>query len=1029
MANREIMTPGTTLIDAKYLPAGVVAPTLTDVLTSGNSAGNIDINAFGSTVRSSALQTESLGLNDASLAPAMLVNANLELSDAINRYIIVGDPETGQASIQADTAQASITFSIASANKGHLLYNDATSTLTLSTHSLGGNIVIAPDSGETVIQGNLDVSGNSITCDTLNYTTLNPPISGGGATGATGATGSPGLAGANGVGAFFYSTYESVGEIPGAGEFTLPPFEGGSQIVIDITGGGSDPGIAAYLQYLALSPTSITLYCPTTQATITYAIAAPYEAGGSNPYWYIPIIDSVITPPPFTNGDRIIFFATDASPLGSQGSVGPTGANGDVGATGATGDAGPTGATGATGDAGPTGATGLSGPVGSSGIGAFVSATYQGNYDDITLVPGGFATGDNGDGGYFMIFGNTSALSAYMNYIISIGGSSHHLVLFDVSTSSYTDIPFYTIYTPQYSAITDAWTVYYTPPFSMAVSIGNMCNFFLEGQSPYGATGATGSSGADGATGATGDAGPTGASGSTGSAGYVGYGVFNYNDDILPMADTDWGFLGFDLAIGNDVAQQTFLSSIIDLLQSGLSVLLTAHQGMSTGSFFLSSYVNNGGYYTFPLLATIQPFWANGDPTTFYAYPAPTAGPTGADGATGATGDIGPTGATGDIGPTGATGPFSQALANKLLIDTVVDPAGGVIDVPWSSGQPPNIYVPYAVGTLNTTLAPTNPLTTGTGWRFNKTYNAESVSTAGTTLVSGNTYTIISVGNPVLNWVAMGASAATVGTQFTYNGVAPSGGTTTVGTAYASTKISWYALNALYGLSLPTAIVPSVAIKKKNLHNAWFLVKMNSDLALQGSLAIQIETYAYQYGSNTTNDYTGRWAYSFPLQQGVGFNAQSTTNITTGAGLLNPRLRAGFTYLLYAGDISPAILPSNGLTYAQGGAGLFAPSQVGTENTLRDPYNLYTTYPHFGMTANTYVANATQPTYGGSNPYTDQGDVEVASIYLNTSSTSPPSGVGQTTMDFNVMAFGYSGFVESAGTEQTFSYTTSFAPS
>jgi hypothetical protein len=236
--------------------------------------------------------------------------------------------------------------------------------------------------------------------------------------------------------------------------------------------------------------------------------------------------------------------------------------------------------------------------------------------------------------------------------------------------------------------------------------------------------------------------------------------------------------------------------------------------------------------------------------------------------------------------------------------------------------------------------------------------------------------------------------------------------------------MSWYALNALFFASLPTAIVPSIARKKKNLRSAWFLVKMNADLALQGSLAIQIETYAYQFGGNTTNDYTGRWAYSMPLQQSVGFNAQTTTNITTGAGLLFPRLRAGFTYLLYAGDTSPAYLPLQAAgSYMVGGSGLFAPSQISTENTLRDPYNLYTNYPHFGLTATAYTPNATQPAYGGSNPYTDQGDVEVASIYLNSSSTSPPVGVGQTSMDYNVMAFGYSGLVEGGG-EQTFSYTT-----
>jgi hypothetical protein len=263
------------------------------------------------------------------------------------------------------------------------------------------------------------------------------------------------------------------------------------------------------------------------------------------------------------------------------------------------------------------------------------------------------------------------------------------------------------------------------------------------------------------------------------------------------------------------------------------------------------------------------------------------------------------------------------------------------------------------------------------------------------------------------------------GTQFLYNGTAPVGGTTTVGTAYTSTKIAWYALNSLSGVSLPSSIVPSISIKKKNLHNAWFLIKMNSDVAVQGAFAIQIETYAYQFGGNTTNDYTGRWAYSLPLQQGNGFNAATTTNITTAAGLLFPRLRAGFTYLFYAGDMSPAYLPLQGAgSYMVGGSALFTPSQVKTENTLRDPYNLYTDYPHFALTSTAYTPNATQPTYGGVNPYTDQGDVEVASIYLNSSSTAPYVGVGQTVMDFNVMAFGYSGLSELDGLEKTFSYVT-----
>lgn len=528
---------------------------------------------------------------------------------------------------------------------------------------------------------------------------------------------------------------------------------------------------------------------------------------------------------------------------------------------------------------------------------------------------------------------------------------------------------------------------------------------------PQGPTGGVGATGPQGATGAIGPIGATGATGPQGATGAPAYGSFTFSDtaphgvnDWFQNTPTNYGF-------GNTGSQsnQDWLLALRSAFQSYQPIYLTLVQGSSSQTVKVVSVVPDVGYtYVEYLYVSIPPVWTDGAVTSCYVSLA------GNDGATGAT---------------GPAGPFSQALANKLLVDEVSDPAGGVVNLTWSTGTSANQYVPFAVGTANTTLAPVDPGATGTGWRFAKTYAAPNIATGVNPLVSGATYTIIAVGNPVLNWVAMGATAATAGTQFQYNGVAPVGGTTTAGSAYASTKISWYALNALYPFTsaipptLPTSIVPSTAIKKKNLRNAWFLVKMNSDVALQGSFAIQIETYAYQYGGNTTNDYTGRWAYSLPLQQNVGFTAGSATNITTST--TTPRLRAGFTYLFYAGDLSPAYLPlQSANVYASGGATLFPPSQVSTENTLRDPYNLYVSTPHFGLTSSSYVANATQPAYGGSSPYTDPADVEVASIYLNTSSTSPPVGVGQTTMDFNVMAFGYSGFVESSGTEQTFSYTT-----
>ena len=510
-----------------------------------------------------------------------------------------------------------------------------------------------------------------------------------------------------------------------------------------------------------------------------------------------------------------------------------------------------------------------------------------------------------------------------------------------------------------------------------------------------------------------------GSTGPTGPAGPLGIGSFTYSataphgvNDWYQNAPTNWAFSNT-----GSQSNQDWLLALESAVQSLLPIYLTLVQGANNQTVLVTSVTPDVNYtYVEYQSAVIPPSWADTVLTSCYYSLA---------------GNDGVTGAMGETGPTGPTGPFSQALANKIMVSPPPTPLGGVVNLTWSTGDPASQYVPLYPSTTTTTLAPDDPSTTGTGWRFNKTYDALNVSSASNPLVNGATYTILSQGNAVLNWNAMGAPVSHPnGTQFTYNGAVVVGGLVTPGTAYASTKISWYALNALYPFlspsnTLPTSIVPSTAIKKKNLRNVWFLVKMNADLALQGSFAIQIETYAYQFGGNTTNDYTGRWAYSLPLQQGLGFSANSTTNITTaGTGLLTPRLRAGFTYLLYAGDITPAIIPNNGATFAQGGSGLFAPSQVSTENTLRDPYDIYNTYPHLGLTSSSYVANATQPAYGGSSPYTDQADVEVASIYLNTSSTSPPVGVGQTTMDFNVMAFGYSGFVDSAGSEQSFFFTT-----
>lgn len=351
----------------------------------------------------------------------------------------------------------------------------------------------------------------------------------------------------------------------------------------------------------------------------------------------------------------------------------------------------------------------------------------------------------------------------------------------------------------------------------------------------------------------------------------------------------------------------------------------------------------------------------------------------------------------------------SQALQNTLNI--VPFPSTVITPLYWSTGTQSTMNVPLANNSSITCLAPISTINVGeTGWRFTKEYDLLVPHTEG--LSTGSTYTIVTPG-PV-NWTEIGATAATVGTQFTYNGVTITGNNT--GTATSSKKISWYTLNDLYGLSLPQTLAPVTAFRKSALQNAWFLVKFNADIAQQGNLAIQIETYAYQH-LNGSNAFTGRWAYSFPLQQGVGFTAGTLTNITTSNAI--PRLRAGFTYLLFAGDNAPSVAPAAS-QYLPEGAGLFAPSQVSVEETLRNPYDIYPQFPHFGMTNCLYSSNAVQPTYGNGNAYSDPGAVEVASIYLNTSSTAPFSGVGQTVIDFNVLAMGYSGI---NGSNVSFNYS------
>jgi hypothetical protein len=252
------------------------------------------------------------------------------------------------------------------------------------------------------------------------------------------------------------------------------------------------------------------------------------------------------------------------------------------------------------------------------------------------------------------------------------------------------------------------------------------------------------------------------------------------------------------------------------------------------------------------------------------------------------------------------------------------------------------------------------------------------------------------VGNT--NWTAIGFATATVGTTGTYNGVAITGttGYATLATNYGK-YISWYSYNALY--PSPPSVPPSTTVLKKNLNAVWALVRFNNDLAVQGYISITVETY--NYASPPVSGYTGRWAYSFPMYALAGGSA-SAWSAAGGVALTAtvPRAVGGYTYLLYCEDKYPKFVPNQaGLTYGVSN-GMF-PTQTSVAQTLRDPYDLYPDYPHFPLNGVVYSESGTQTT--------DRVDVEVASIYVHTTSSPQAPGALQPNFDFQVLAMGYRG--------------------
>ena len=532
-------------------------------------------------------------------------------------------------------------------------------------------------------------------------------------------------------------------------------------------------------------------------------------------------------------------------------------------------------------------------------------------------------------------------------------------------------------------------------PIPLPFTVGDSVNAYYVITSSGGGVGPQGPTGA---TGATGPAGPTGASG------YVGYGSFAYNNDLPPLASTDWGQNSSGLIIGNDPAQQTFLNSIFTLLDAGQVATVSVSQGSLSTTYYLTTYTQTSNYYTFPHPLAVSIPFVNNVATTFYVFTTGSQGPTGAEG---------PTGPAGPTGATGASG-YSTALANKVGI--IASPDVPTTALVYSDLPNPNPYVPLSDSLSVAPIAPS----TGTGWRMTKptTFLASTAN-----LTVGVDYTVNVVGNT--NWTAIGWTAPVViGSTATYNGVAVTGttGFVSLATVYGK-NASWFPLNSLFQVSLPTEIAPATAVRKKDLNSVWALVRFNNDIAQQGYFSLTVESYAYQFNGNGSNNYTGRWAYSLPSWAVAGgsavqFNAGTTLTTTM------PRAVGGFTYLLYIEDKYPKMLPNIAGSF-QVSNGMF-PSQSQVANTSRDPYDIYPEYQHYPLNAMLYTANATQPPYQPTEGavYADPADVEVATIYFKTTQGPNAPQSPQPAFDFQVLAMGYRG-TNGAGT-QAQNYTLTF---
>ena len=512
------------------------------------------------------------------------------------------------------------------------------------------------------------------------------------------------------------------------------------------------------------------------------------------------------------------------------------------------------------------------------------------------------------------------------------------------------------------------------------------------------------------------------------------------------------------------------------------------------------------------------PTGATGDASTVTGPTGPSGadslvpGPTGADGPTGAMGDQsfvpGPTGAD---GPTGPMGPSAAGISNgggTLGIDssanlttsgmatiTIGDAATTTMTI--GNGSLSSLDLGVLGGTAQITLPSSGAvLIKGESVEIDAITNGLSLNTPSGYGTAGQVLTAVGDGPPgTCDWADLPAPTIDAGLQnrlqivptlsgqtsvpVSWGAITPAPNTwvpdaTTaspiagdkgkwgnfkqVGTSGSATKVSWFAYNPNYGLSLPYTVNPSPAFRKSDLKSVWAVITTKNKITTQGELFFNIYTY------DVTNPPTPPAAYTTRFDYEIG------TFVTPygGSSSTFQALNGGYKYLLCCVD-SPKIPPQTTATVAHnalvvgveytvltvgtsnwttvgaavntigcvftatgtdaGGNGtatyeVKTVASVGTalisgmqvpyqDGFLRDPYDIYTDINHVPFNAGLIVTGtAPQPA--------DVSQLVVTGIAISTT-----SGTVSPTLDFTVLNIGWS----AAGTSGTanFDYTLTYA--